>query len=186
MAGRRDALLQFLPRIACLHGRGMESLFISRLIGVVNSRSGWFLPSRVKHPLIPRYRSPAAADSVRSNRLTASTCITRKDAENTVYGDEVFRTAKKNQPVLESLQEWGWWALGPAVIYFFELPSSVHTQVHLKAFDIPDSRIREVGTVRYPVVNATPAIAVSRDGRHLAYTQIDSMEGDIMLVERFR
>jgi hypothetical protein len=43
-----------------------------------------------------------------------------------------------------------------------------------------------LGTVRYAVVDATPAIAVSRDGRHVVYTQIDSMEADIMLMENFR
>lgn len=76
-----------------------------------------------------------------------------------------------------------WWALGPDVIYFLELPRSVHPQVHLKALEFPGHHIRELGTLRYPVVNATTAIAVSSDGRHLAYTQIDSMEADIMLMQ---
>jgi hypothetical protein len=49
-----------------------------------------------------------------------------------------------------------------------------------------EGRIRELGTVRYAVVEGTPAIAVSRDGRHVVYTQIDSMEADIMLMESFR
>jgi hypothetical protein len=72
------------------------------------------------------------------------------------------------------------------VIYFLELPRSVPPQVHLKAFDMAEGRIRELGTVRYAVVEGTPAIAVSRDGRHVVYTQIDSMEADIMLMESFR
>jgi WD40 repeat protein len=89
----------------------------------------------------------------------------------------------KEEPILDSLQEWCWWALGPEVIYFLELPRSVHPQVHLKALEIPGHRIRELGTLRYPVVNATTAIAVSSDGRHLGYTQIDAMEADIMLMQ---
>lgn len=92
----------------------------------------------------------------------------------------------KEEPVLESLQQWGWWALARKSIYFFELPRSVHSQVHLKAFDIAERRTRELGTVRYPVMSATPAIAVSRDGRHLAYTQINSTEADIMLMANVR
>lgn len=92
----------------------------------------------------------------------------------------------KEEPVLESLQEWGWWALASRSIYFFELSRSLHPQVHLKAFDIAARRIRELGTVRYPVTSATATIAVSRDGRHLAYTQIDSTEADIMLMANAR
>lgn len=92
----------------------------------------------------------------------------------------------KEEPVLESLQEWGWWALAPRSIYFFEVPRSVHPQVHLKAFDIAERRTRELGTVRYPVMSATATIAVSRDGRHLAYTQINSTEADIMLMANVR
>jgi hypothetical protein len=79
-----------------------------------------------------------------------------------------------------------WWALGPDTVYFFELTRSIHPQVRLRAFDIAEHRIRELGTLRYPVVNATPAIAVSPDGRHLAYAQIDSMEADIMLMRNVR
>jgi Tol biopolymer transport system component/DNA-binding winged helix-turn-helix (wHTH) protein len=96
------------------------------------------------------------------------------------------RSGGKEEPVLESLQEWGWWALGSEVVYFFELLRSVHPRVRLKAFDIAEGGIRELATLPYPVMNATPAIAASRDGRHLAYTQIDSMEADVMLIENFR
>jgi Tol biopolymer transport system component len=92
----------------------------------------------------------------------------------------------EEEAILDSLQNWCWWALGPDVIYFLELPRSVQPQVHLKALEITGHRIRELGTLRYPVVNGTTAIAVTRDGRHLAYTQVDSMEADIMLMESFR
>jgi len=92
----------------------------------------------------------------------------------------------KEELVLDSLQRWGWWALGPDVVYFFELSPAVHPQVQLKAFDIAERRIRELGMVRHPIAGATVAIAASRDGRHLAYTQIDSVEADIILMERFR
>jgi hypothetical protein len=92
----------------------------------------------------------------------------------------------KEAPVLESVQEWGWWTLGPGVVYFLELPRSVDPRVHLKMFDIAERRTRELAILPYPVQIATPTIAASRDGRHLVYTQIDSMEADIMLAENFR
>ncbi|HEX7361547.1 MAG TPA: protein kinase [Bryobacteraceae bacterium] len=92
----------------------------------------------------------------------------------------------KEEPVFESLQRWGWWALGPDVIYFFEAPSPVYPEVHLKAFDIPTRRIRDLGMVRYPIVEGTVAVAASRDGRHLVFTQIDSMDADIMLAANVR
>jgi Tol biopolymer transport system component/DNA-binding winged helix-turn-helix (wHTH) protein len=92
----------------------------------------------------------------------------------------------KEEPVLESLQEWGWWALGPRAVYFFDLPGSVHPRVHLKVFETAERRIRELATLPYPVLVATPAIAASRDGQQLVYTQIDSMEADLMLAANFR
>lgn len=92
----------------------------------------------------------------------------------------------KEEPVLESLQAWCWWALGPEVIYFLEQSRSVHPEMHLKALEIPRRRVRDLGTLAHPVVTATPAIAISSDGRHLAYTQIESLEADIMLMSNVR
>ena len=91
----------------------------------------------------------------------------------------------KEEPVLESVREWGWWALGPGIVYFLELPDS-GARVHLKMFEIAEHNVRELATLPYPVQLGTPTLAASRDGRHLAYTQVDSMEADIMLAENFR
>jgi Tol biopolymer transport system component/DNA-binding winged helix-turn-helix (wHTH) protein len=88
--------------------------------------------------------------------------------------------------VLQSLQDSGWWALGPGTIYFFDLPESVHPRVRLKALDIADRSIRDLGQLPYPVIRETRAITVSPDGRRLVYIQIASMEADIMLLENFR
>ncbi len=92
----------------------------------------------------------------------------------------------KEEPVLESLQEAGWWALGPGVVYFFDLPQSIDSRVRLKAFDTAGRNTRELALLPYPVIRGTPAIAASRDGRHLAYIQVASLDSDIMLVENFR
>jgi Tol biopolymer transport system component/DNA-binding winged helix-turn-helix (wHTH) protein len=90
----------------------------------------------------------------------------------------------KEEPVLNSVQEWGWWALGPGVVYFLEM--SDPARVHLKMFDIAERWTRELAILPYPVQIATPTMSASRDGRHLVYTQVDSMEAVIMLAENFR
>ncbi len=87
------------------------------------------------------------------------------------------------ESVLESLQEWGWWALGPELVYFLDLPYAVNPQVRLKALNVKTGRIDELAKLAFPVLTATPALAVSQDGQHLAYSQIDSMEADIMLLQ---
>jgi Tol biopolymer transport system component/DNA-binding winged helix-turn-helix (wHTH) protein len=92
----------------------------------------------------------------------------------------------KEEPVLETVEKWGWWALCPDVVYFLESAPSIRSQVRLRAFDIAHRSIRDIGLLRYPAVAGTVAIAASRDGRHLVYTQIDSVEADIMLMEPFR
>jgi Tol biopolymer transport system component len=92
----------------------------------------------------------------------------------------------REEPVLDSLQDWGWWTLGPDVVYFLDLPEPIHSQVDLKALDTKNNSVRELALLPFPVIQGTPAIAVSRDGRHLAYIQTASMEADIMLLENFR
>jgi dipeptidyl aminopeptidase/acylaminoacyl peptidase len=94
--------------------------------------------------------------------------------------------ASTEEPVLESLQEWGWWSLTGHIIYFLELPPSVDPRVQLKALDLADNRIREITRVPYPVARETPAIAASQDGQHVVYVQIGSSDAHIMLVENFR
>jgi Tol biopolymer transport system component len=94
-------------------------------------------------------------------------------------------SASKEEPVLESLQEWGWWALTSRVIYFMELSRSMDPRVQLKALDLTYGRIREIARLPYPVVRETPAIAVSQDGQHVVYVQLGSTDSDIMLVENF-
>jgi Tol biopolymer transport system component len=88
------------------------------------------------------------------------------------------------EPVLESLQEWGWWALGTERVYFLELPRAAIPQVRLKVLDLKTGRVDEVMKLPFPVLTSTPALAVSRDGQRLAYSQIDSMEADIVSFQK--
>ncbi|HET8637780.1 MAG TPA: hypothetical protein VFL96_13105 [Acidobacteriaceae bacterium] len=92
----------------------------------------------------------------------------------------------KEEPVLESLQDAGWWALAPGVVYFLELPESVDHRIRLKALDTASLEVRELAALPYPVIRYTRAIAASRDGRHLAYVQVASLDSDIMLLQNFR
>jgi hypothetical protein len=92
----------------------------------------------------------------------------------------------EEEVILQSLQEWGWWALGADAIYFLELPRSLPPRVHLKVFDPSHPKIHELGVLPYPVAMATPAITASPDGRRLIYNQIDSMEADVMLVRNLQ
>jgi hypothetical protein len=92
----------------------------------------------------------------------------------------------QEEPVLESLQNWGWWTLGPSVIYFLDLPRSLPARVHLKALDLSQGSTRELAILQYQALVATPAITASPDGRRLVYTQIDFMEDNLILVENFR
>jgi Tol biopolymer transport system component len=59
-----------------------------------------------------------------------------KDRENgALWRLDVASGAGSEQPVLESLEWWGWWALGPNGIYFFEAVPPKSTMVHLKLLD---------------------------------------------------
>jgi Tol biopolymer transport system component len=92
----------------------------------------------------------------------------------------------EEEVILQSLQEWGWWALGADAIYFLELPRSLPPRVHVKVFDPSQPKIHELGVLPYPVAMATPAITASPNGRRLIYNQIDSMEADVMLVRNLQ
>jgi Tol biopolymer transport system component/serine/threonine protein kinase len=86
------------------------------------------------------------------------------------------------ESVVESLEEWGWWAIGPEHIYLVQLPHGINPQARLKAFNMKTGRIDDLAQLPFPVLTATPALAATRDGRQLAYTQVTSMEADIMLL----
>ncbi len=90
------------------------------------------------------------------------------------------------EPVLEALQHWGWWALTPQGVYFFEqpgLPSG--PSARLKFFDLASKRTTQLATLEKPIDQQTAAVSLSPDGRSLVYTQIDRFGSDIMLIENF-
>ena len=94
----------------------------------------------------------------------------------------------REEPVLETLQYWGWWALGARGIYFLERPGGLPTaNADLKYLDLTSRRISRLLTLDRPVDPDYPAITVSPDGRHLIYQASDSLEvSNIVLLEGFR
>lgn len=97
-----------------------------------------------------------------------------------------FTPNNKEEPVLNSLQEWGWWALSPRMIYFLEFSPSLGAGVQLKSLSLSDGRIAEIIRLPNPVVSETPAIAVSQDGKRVLYLQVGSTDADIMVLDHFR
>jgi hypothetical protein len=71
--------------------------------------------------------------------------------------------------------------LGPNLVYFLDLPDGFGAHVRLKTLDMEAGRISELATLAFPVPTLTPALAVSQEGQHVAFSQIDSMEADIVL-----
>src|SRR5262245_27949461 len=57
------------------------------------------------------------------------------------------------------------------LIYFFSFATHQSTQI---------------GTIERDIQWTTPGLAISRDGRKILWSQIDSIESDLMLVENFR
>jgi serine/threonine protein kinase/DNA-binding winged helix-turn-helix (wHTH) protein/WD40 repeat protein len=92
----------------------------------------------------------------------------------------------REEPVLGSLQHWGWWALTPRGVYFLEkaeLPR--RAKVHLKFLDLASRRISELASLDKVIDAVSLAMCLSKDGRHLVFINIDRYGSDIMLVENF-
>ncbi len=92
----------------------------------------------------------------------------------------------REEPVLTSLQHWGWWALAPQGVYFFEQPDSPPgAKTRLNFFDLASKRTSLLTTLDKPVNSNSAAVALSPDSRSLVYTQTDRFGSDIMLIENF-
>jgi hypothetical protein len=95
--------------------------------------------------------------------------------------------AATEEPVLESLQDWGWWTLGQKGIFFFEAAGPERpSAARLKFLDQTTNRVYELAKTGKPVTWQTPTLTVSPDERSVVFTQIDDVGADIMLMEGFR
>lgn len=103
------------------------------------------------------------------------------------------------EPVLESLQYWGWWALGPNGIYFLEKTEVTgeanwyadavideYTKVHLKFLDLASKRITDLASFEYPLDLCTAPMAISPDAQHIVFEQAEDQGSSIVLLENFR
>jgi Tol biopolymer transport system component len=88
--------------------------------------------------------------------------------------------------VLESVR-FGYWAVAPSGIYFidFDVPSDAPRPV--KFFDFQSRQVTQLGTVENTVSwTNTPGFAISPDSRWLLYSNLESTDADLMLVDNFR
>jgi Tol biopolymer transport system component/DNA-binding winged helix-turn-helix (wHTH) protein len=103
----------------------------------------------------------------------------------------------REQPVLESLKHWGWWALGEAGIYFFDAQplgsSGVYfdvqppptAKVTLNYLDLGARKRTELLTLDRPVSTCTRVLALSPNGRSLVYEELEQEGSDIMMIQEF-
>ena len=87
------------------------------------------------------------------------------------------------EPVLPSLENWGWWTIADNGIYFFEKHD---TATELKFSDPSGTAIRLVARIQASISNSTPTITARFDGRRILYAQFDFGSSDIMLMENLR
>jgi len=77
---------------------------------------------------------------------------------------------------------WGYWAVGAKGIYFMDWPApGKPVELWLQSA----SRVR-IGTVDGPPEPADSAFALSPDGRHVLYTQVDHSGSDILILDHYR
>jgi Tol biopolymer transport system component/DNA-binding winged helix-turn-helix (wHTH) protein len=103
-----------------------------------------------------------------------------------LWRKELGDAKSREEPVLESLQHWGWWALAPQGVYFFEQPQfPPQARESLKFFDLASKRTTQLATLEKPLNQQTAVVTLSPDGRSLVYTRTDRFGSDIMLIENF-
>ena len=91
------------------------------------------------------------------------------------------------EPVLKSLQHWGWWALARDRIYYVEAADPLSgVDAHIKALDLRTGASRDLATLDKPMSGGNPILSVSPDESTLAYAQFDKIDSDIMLADHFK
>jgi dipeptidyl aminopeptidase/acylaminoacyl peptidase len=79
----------------------------------------------------------------------------------------------------------GYWALCDAGIYYVVPGASPSAPSQIYFFAFAGRQRRPVGLIEKTLPWRTPGFTVSRDGRRIVWSQIDSVESDLMLVENF-
>ena len=86
--------------------------------------------------------------------------------------------------VISSLRAgyWGYWAVGKNGIYYLDMTK----KPGIAFFDIPTQRSTRVFDLDSRPVREVSGLAISPDEKTILYTQLDSSNSDIILVENFR
>jgi dipeptidyl aminopeptidase/acylaminoacyl peptidase len=91
------------------------------------------------------------------------------------------------EPVLESLQYRGWWALGPDGVFFLEREADLaNAKVHLKFLDLASRKITDLRTLENPIFPWNATLAVSPDGHNAVIEELENVGSNIVLIENFR
>jgi serine/threonine protein kinase len=96
-------------------------------------------------------------------------------------------------PVLQNLQP-AFWAVSEKGIYFFDFTrSSPDAGTPLEFFEFATRIVTHVRTIPKVVqltfqltMTTSPSMSVTRDGRWIAWVQVDHQDSDLMLIENFR
>lgn len=89
------------------------------------------------------------------------------------------------ESVLESVQFWGLWLLAKSGIYYLDVPQTPKPKATLEFFDLEQKRTTKLAQFGEPLNPWNPAIALSPDGRHLLYDQLERPVSNIVLLENF-
>jgi dipeptidyl aminopeptidase/acylaminoacyl peptidase len=104
---------------------------------------------------------------------------------------------KREQPVLDSLEHWGWWALAKEGVYFFNAEPAGSSGIFFDVQPPPKQKVKlnylnlatgirsELTTLDRAVSTCNRVMSVSPSGSDLIYEQLDREDADIMMVENF-
>jgi Tol biopolymer transport system component/DNA-binding winged helix-turn-helix (wHTH) protein len=87
--------------------------------------------------------------------------------------------------IISSLEAgyWGYWAVVENGIYYLDMTAA---KPAIAFFDITAHRTTRVFDLEKPPAREAPGLAVSPDKKTILYTQLDTLNSDIILVENFR
>jgi Tol biopolymer transport system component len=87
--------------------------------------------------------------------------------------------------ILDKLQPglWGYWAVADKGIYFVNASAKPHPAIEF--FSFAAQQVTRVALMEKDPALGNPGLAVSLDGRHILYAQVDQSGSDIMLVQNF-
>jgi Tol biopolymer transport system component len=90
----------------------------------------------------------------------------------------------------------GFWAVAETGIYFVEFDDRqaasrfifyyFDIREPIKFYDFKTKKFSQIGSIEKPVIRSTPSFSVTWDGRYFAWSQVDRMESDLMMIENFR